>query len=121
MIIMPNGPLSNGIINNFSNTGIRRVEWKFSLAYGDDIDLAKELILSMLNSDSRVLHSPAEPFASLLEMSDSSIILVARVWVKTDDFWSLYFDINESIYKTFPKKGFNFPFPQLDVFIKNRS
>lgn len=121
MIIMPNGSLSNGIINNFSNTGVRRVEWKVSISYGDDIDLAKSIILEMLNTDERVLREPAEPFSSLLEMGDSSIVVVARAWVKTEDFWSLYFEINEKIYKTFPNKGLTFPFPQLDVTIKNRS
>lgn len=118
MIIVPNGPLSNGIVNNFSQTGVRRVEWKIGLAYGDNVSDAKELILKMLNEDSRVLQEPAAPFAGLDQMADSAIIIVARAWVKTEDFWSLYFEINESIYIKYPKNGFNFPFPQLDVVIK---
>ena len=115
MIIVPNGPLSNGIINNFSRTGVRRVDWKIGLSYGCDVQAAKELILKMLNEDSRVLQEPATPFAGLDQMADSSIIIVARAWVLTEDFWSLYFSINEEIYAKFPENGFNFPFPQLDV------
>ncbi|MDD2419297.1 MAG: mechanosensitive ion channel [Bacteroidales bacterium] len=122
LIIVPNGPLSNGIINNFSQTGFRRVEWKISLAYGDDVSSAKQLILDMLAKDERVLDNPAAPFAALDQMADSSIVIVARCWVKTEDFWDLYFEINEAIYSTYPKKGFNFPFPpQLDVFVKKES
>lgn len=118
LIIVPNGPLSNGIINNFSRTGVRRVEWSISLAYGDDVHAAKELILSMLNSDERVLNEPAVPFAGLDKMADSSIVIVVRCWVKTSDFWDIYFKINEDIYTTFPAKGFNYPFPKLDVTVK---
>ncbi|MFA6769592.1 MAG: mechanosensitive ion channel domain-containing protein [Bacteroidales bacterium] len=118
MIIVPNGPLSNGIINNFSRTGVRRVDWRIELSYGDDLQKAKELILNMLNEDSRVLKEPAEPFAALDKMGESAIVIVARAWVKTEDFWSLYFKINEDIYTKYPENGFRFVFPQLDVNIK---
>lgn len=118
MIIVPNGPLFNGIVNNFSQTGVRRVEWKFSLTYGHDIQAAKQLILDMLSKDSRVLQEPAAPFAALSEMADSSVVIVARAWVKTEDFWSLYFEIYENIYIKYPEKGFEFPLPQLDVNLK---
>lgn len=118
MIIVPNGPLSNGIINNFSRTGIRRVEWKIELSYGNNVAKAKELILKILNEDERVLQDPAVPFAGLDKLADSSIIIVARAWVKTEDFWGLYFKINEDIYTKFPENGFLFPFPQLDVHLK---
>ncbi len=118
MIIVPNGPLANGIINNFSRTGVRRVEWKIGLSYGDNLPAAKELILKMMNEDSRVLKEPAEPFAALDQMADSSIVIVARAWVKTEDFWDLYFKINEDIYIKYPQNGFSFPFPQMDVYLK---
>jgi small conductance mechanosensitive channel len=118
MIIVPNGPLANGIVNNFSRTGVRRVEWKIGLSYGDDLPAAKELILKMMNEDPRVLKEPAEPFAALDQMADSAIVIVARAWVKTEDFWDLYFKINEDIYIKYPQNGFNFPFPQMDVYLK---
>lgn len=118
MIIIPNGPLSNGIVNNFSQTGVRRVEWKVSLPYGHDLQAAKELIINMLNKDSRVLQEPAAPFATIDQMADSAVVIVARAWVKTEDFWGLFFDINESIYTKYPENGFEFPFPQLDINLK---
>lgn len=120
MVIAPNGSLSNSVINNFSRTGVRRAEWKFGLSYGDNLPAAKELILKIINEDSRVLNEPAPPFAALDQMADSAIIIVARCWVKTEDFWDLYFKVNEQIYQRFPQEGFNFPFPQMDVHIKSK-
>jgi small conductance mechanosensitive channel len=119
-IILPNGTLANGNITNYSNNDTRRVDWTISIEYGNDVDLAKESLLELVNNDPRVLKEPAAPFCALSELSSSSINIVLRVWVKAEDYWSTFYDINEKVYKELPKKGINFPFNQLDVFIKNK-
>lgn len=117
-IVLPNGALSNGAINNFSITGTRRCEWKIGISYGDDVSKAKEIILNLIKAHPAVINDPMEPFVALAELADSSVIIVARAWTKSEDYWTLTFDINEQVYNQLPKNGINFPFPQMDVHIK---
>lgn len=113
-IMIPNGGISTGIINNYSKESIRRVEWTFGIGYGDDYDLAKATIASMLDQDARVLKDPAY-FIALSSLGDSSVNIVVRAWTSTGDFWSVFFDMNEKVYKQFPIVGLNIPYPQMDV------
>jgi small conductance mechanosensitive channel len=113
-IIIPNGSLASSSMTNFSAEETRRVDWKFGIAYGDDYDKAKEVLLSWIEADTRALKEPA-PFIALSELADSSVNIVVRVWVDPADYWSLYFDMNEKVYKEFGKHGLNIPFPQMDV------
>ena len=115
-IIVPNGGLSTGIINNYSKEGKRRVDWTFGIGYGDDHDKAKEVLSRMLDEDTRVLKYPAY-FIALHSLGDSSVNIVVRAWVATSDYWSVYFDMNERVYKEFGKYGLNIPFPQMDVHV----
>ena len=113
-IMIPNGGISTGIINNYSKESIRRVEWTFGIGYGDDYDLAKATIASMLDQDARVLKDPAY-FIAVSSLGDSSVNIVVRAWTSTGDFWSVFFDMNEKVYKQFPIVGLNIPYPQMDV------
>ena len=114
MIIVPNGNIVSNIINNFSAEDVRRVDWTFSISYGDDYDTAKATILELLAADERVMKEPA-PFVALSQMADSSINIVVRVWTKASDYWGVYFSMNEQVYKIFPTKGLNFPYPHMVV------
>ena len=120
-IVLPNGALSGGTINNISQNPTRRVEWKVTVEYGSDVQSARKVVLGMLASDKRVLtgsDAPAEPNVSLSALLDSSIELQIRCWVKTEDYWDVLYAINEQIYNELPQNGINFPFPQLDVHIR---
>ena len=122
VIVLPNGSLSSGTINNISQNPIRRLEWKIGVEYGSDIDVARKVILEILNADARVLHgkdAPDEPNVKLSGLLDSSVEIQARCWVRTDDYWDLLWEVNELIYKELPKNGIDFPFPQLDVHLHN--
>ena len=118
-IILPNGALSNGVINNYSRQKWRRIEFVVGLEYGCDAEAAKEALLEIANSEERVAHlaqgAPAEPFVGLKALSASSVDFTLRVWVKSDDYWPVYFKINEMIYISLPQKGLDFPFPQVTV------
>ena len=119
-IIIPNGGLATGSLTNFSVQPTRRVDWTVGIAYGDDYDQAKAIVLDILKADKRILSDP-EPFVALGELADSSVNLTVRAWVNAADYWDVYFDFNEKIYKTFAKKGINIPFPQLDVHMHSDS
>ena len=118
VIIIPNGILSNGTINNFSTRTIRRVDLTVDVEYGSSSDTVKEVLNSIIKDDARILKEPAEPFIALSTLKDSSIQFTIRLWVSASDYWGVYFETIEKIYNELPKNGINFPFPQLDVNIK---
>ena len=121
-ILIPNGALSTGSINNYSVQPMRRVDWALSIQYGDDFNKASEAIKEIVNSDDRVVKdNPSQAvFVGLKDLGDSAVILTIRAWCKSADYWGLYFDINQRMYAELPDKGVHFPFPQLDVhLVKN--
>lgn len=120
-ITIPNGGLSTGSINNYSKESFRRVDWTISISYGDDVENARKSILDIIRSDARVIANddPAQPgrgpVVYLNTLGASSVDLTVRAWVKSADYWGVYFGLNERFYAELPSKGVNFPFPQLDV------
>ena len=117
-IIIPNGGLSTGSMTNFSTEAKRRVDLTFGIAYGDDVDKAREVLMKLIKADERIINDPAEPFIAVSELADSSVNLVVRVWAEASNYWGIYFDLTEKVYKTFDKEGLNIPFPQMDVHIQ---
>jgi len=117
-IIIPNGGLSTGAMTNFSTEPQRRVDWTIGIGYGDDVDTAKKVIQGMLDADSRILKDPAT-FIAVSELADSSVNFAVRGWVNASDYWGVYFDLNENVYKEFDKNGLNIPYPQMDVHVHN--
>lgn len=115
-IMIPNGGLSTSSLINFSKEETRRVDWTFGIGYGDDVDKAKEVLLNLIKSDSRIKNDP-EPFIAVSELADSSVNFAVRVWVDAGDYWGVYFQMNEQVYKTFDKEGLNIPYPQMDVHV----
>jgi len=116
-IIIPNGGLANGSMTNYSTEEKRRVDWTFGIGYGDKTDDAKTVLLDLMKEDSRILSDPAEPFVAVSELGDSSVNFAVRAWVKSEDYWGVFFDMNEKVYNTFDKKGLNIPYPQMDVHV----
>ncbi|MBE6319203.1 MAG: mechanosensitive ion channel [Bacteroidales bacterium] len=143
-IIIPNGGLSTDSINNYSREDYRRVDWEICLSYGNDIEIARRIILNILNSDERIVKNFIEddmeqrglshknpikkasniktdrsPVVVLSKLADSSINLTARAWTTSGNYWAVMTDINEVIYNELPKHGLSFPFPQMDIHIIN--
>ncbi len=117
-VILPNGALSTGPVTNFNKETDRRLDWVFSISYGDDYDQAKAVLQRLCDADARILKEPA-PIIELIKMSDNSIDITVRARVKPEDYWAVFFRMNELVYKTFPEEGLHFPFPQVDVHVKN--
>ena len=113
-IVIPNGPLSTGSINNFSRQNTRRVEWIIGVSYGDDFDRAKKLIQKILENDARVIQKLGTTIA-INELTSSAVNIVIRCWVRSGDFWDVYFDINRQLYVQLPASGIVFPFSQVNV------
>lgn len=116
VVYIPNGSTSSAVIVNYSREATRRVEWTIGIDYGEDVERARTAITEVLEADSRVLKDPA-PFVAVSTLADSSVNIVVRVWVATENYWDVYHDTYRRIYDTFNGKGINFPFPQQTVHI----
>ena len=113
-IYLPNGALSSGNITNYSKEPLRRVDFTVAVEYGEDIDKVRKALKDILDKDARVLQEPA-PVIVLGALADSSVNMTVRVWVKSEDYWSVFFETNETIYNEFNRLGINFPYPQLTI------
>lgn len=113
-IIVPNGQIFGSNITNYSARDTRRVDMVFGIGYDDDIRKAKQVITDILAADDRILEDPA-PLVAVGELADSSVNFNVRPWVKSSDYWSVYFDLNEKIKMTFDEQGISIPYPQMDV------
>jgi len=113
-IIIPNSSIIGGNITNFSAKETRRVDFVFAIGYDDDLKLAKTTLEEIINEDERVLKDPAA-FVAVNELADSSVNFVVRAWVKSSDYWGVYFDTHEAVKVTFDAEGISIPFPQQDV------
>ena len=121
VIIIPNGILSNNIINNYSDQKFRRVDLTVDVEYGSSAEQVKKLLGSMIENDSRILNTPAAPFIALSALKESSVQFTLRLWVNSSDYWNVYYELTERIYKELPENGIQFPFPQLDINIKTNN
>lgn len=117
LVIIPNGPLSTGALINYSAEDVRRVDWTFGIAYGDDVQAFRKAINDCIASDDRILNDPPS-FIGLAELADSSVNFTVRVWVNTPDYWDVFFAMNEKVYTKFPEYNLNIPFPQMDVHVQ---
>lgn len=116
-VTVPNGSLTNAAITNYSAEGQRRVELTFSVSYDCDIDKVKQILLSVAENDPKALKDPA-PLARLKTQSTSSLDFVLRVWCAPENYWDLYFDLNENVKKALDEAGMEIPFPQMDVHMR---
>lgn len=115
-VILPNGALSSGNMTNFSKEPDRRVDLSISVEYGSDVDKVKQVLLQTISKDERILKDGGkEPFVAISALSQCSVDYTVRLWVKSENYWGVFFDMNENIYKTFNAEGIKFPFPQLTV------
>lgn len=117
-IIVPNGPLANSNITNYSIKETRRVDFPVGISYDADVQQAREVLLAVLNADSRVLQDPA-PVVFLTELADNSLNLSVRAWVKAPDYWSVFFEDLEKMKVELDKVGIGIPYPQRDIHVYN--
>jgi len=117
VVYMPNGTLSAAEIVNYSEKDVRRLDNTFGIAYDCDFEKAKEIITKICEEHELVLKDPA-PFVRVSNHGNSSIDIVARVWTKSADYWTVHFDLLEKVLTEFEANGIEIPYEQLDVNIK---
>jgi len=114
LIIIPNSQIMNGTITNYSAEETRRVDLSFGVGYEADIKKVKDILNGLIANHKLILKDP-EPFVRLGNLGDSAIDFTVRVWVKTADYWAVYFDLTESAKEAFDKENISIPYPQMDV------
>lgn len=122
IIIIPNGVLSNSIVNNYSQMSMRRLDIKVNVEYNSSSEQVNGLLRTIIEEDPRSLNqshgAPSDPFVGLSALLDSSVEYTVKVWVKADEYWGLHYALMERIYNELPKHGVNFPYPKMDIEIK---
>lgn len=117
VVYVPNGTLANNNIINYSEKNTRRVDLDFSISYDSDPEKAKALIMDIIASHKLILSDP-EPFVRVGSHDDSSLCIKCRVWTATEDYWTVHFDLLESVKASFTANGIEIPYNQIDVHIK---
>jgi len=106
IIILPNGPVANGNIINYTKAEQRRVDWIFGISYGDDLKTAKELITKFIEEDQKILKDPL-PFIGIESLTNTAVNISVKAWAATTDYWDVYYAINERVYTEFEPAGLN--------------
>lgn len=119
-IYIPNGQVSSGKIINFSHETTRRLDLIFSIGYNDDFQKAKKIINNIINKHEFALKDP-EPVVRVCEHADNSIKIAAKVWVLTESYWDLNYDLLESVKIAFDQNGIEIPYNQMDIYIKENN
>jgi small conductance mechanosensitive channel len=116
IVVVPNGKIWGGVITNVTGSDTRRVDMTFGISYSDDIAKAAQVLEDIVSSHELILKEPA-PVIRLHELADSSVNFVCRPWVKTSDYWTVYWDVTRAVKERFDRDDISIPFPQRDVHI----
>jgi small conductance mechanosensitive channel len=114
IIYIPNGTINTSVMTNYSQNGTRRIELTIGIDYGEDFDKVKYTINQIIAKETRIITDPT-PLVEITRLADSAVNVVIRIWVKSADYWDVYFNMNKTIYSTFNEAKINFPFPQLTI------
>ncbi|MFQ6041229.1 MAG: mechanosensitive ion channel family protein [Candidatus Poribacteria bacterium] len=113
-IIVPNSKIYGDVIKNIWAYDTRRVDLVFGISYDSPIQKAIEIIMNLIKEDDRILSDP-EPMVAVSELADSSVNFVVRPWVKSEDYWPVFFDLTRKVKESFDENGIEIPFPQAVV------
>jgi len=120
VLIIGNSSAINSAIVNYSLKNTRRVDMEFSIAYENDFRKAKSIIREEIEKSGYALNDPA-PFVNIKEHGDSAIVIIARTWVKSPDYWDFYWSLMEDVKMAFDKNGITIPYTQMDVHLKDKN
>ena len=116
-ILIPNGILTDSSIVNYSSKEIRRVDLTFSVSYEEDVLRVKNVLINILKNNELVLEEP-EFFVGISMHGDSAINFIVKAWCKTEDYWTVYYDLLETVKIKFDEEGISIPYPQMDLHVK---
>ncbi len=119
IITIPNGSISNGTVDNYNVNAIRRLDWNLEMEYGTPADECMEAIRAIASEEPRILDSgtagASDPYVALTALNEKSVTFMLRVWMKTEDYWSLMHDMNKRLYTELPARGFSFAYTKLKM------
>ncbi len=118
VVVIPNGVAGNSVVTNYNVKDTRRNDLSFAISYDCDFEKAKSLIKDCMDKNELILQDPA-PFINIKEHGDNAIVILARYFTKSDDFWAAHWYMLEAVKKTFDDNGITIPYPQIDVHIKS--
>ena len=118
VVLVPNGSIINGNVINYSTKPTRRVDFTFSIDYAADYKLAQQVILDVCAKHNLILEDP-KPTVRISKWNSSSIDLSTKVWTKNQDYWTVTFDLLETVYDEFNKAGIKIPYNQLEISYRN--
>ena len=116
-VVIPNSMITSDVVVNFTRSGTRRLDLSYGVSYQADLQKAKEILQTLVEEDSRVFADPA-PLVAVGELKESSVTLVCKVWCKEEDYWPLYYRMQEAVKAAFDQAGISIPYAQLDVHVK---
>lgn len=114
VLVVPNNLIWSGVVTNVTAQKLRRVDLMFGVAYSDDVEKVEEILADIAASHELTLDTP-EPLIKLHELADSSVNFILRPWVKTDDYWIVYWDLIRTVKMRFDAEGITIPFPQREI------
>ncbi len=127
MVIIPNGGLSTEAMKNYTAEKYRRVDLDYTFAYGTDLDKVKAAINEVQAQNPLIMQGPvddspvvAAPWVGITEFGEKGVIVNTRTWCKTEDYWTVYFYMNETVYQQLKDRGFMFPVGRMNVNIQEK-
>mgnify|MGYP000385189130 CR=1 FL=1 len=112
-VVIPNSMITSDVVVNFTRSGTRRLDLSYGVSYQADLKRAKELLRGLVEEDERVFQEPA-PLIAVGELKDSSVTLVCKVWCKEEDYWPVYYKMQEAVKEAFDREGISIPYPQME-------
>lgn len=113
-ITLPNSKILNEVVTNYDSNNTRRVNFEFEVAYENDVEKVKKIVLDCMNSNGKVRLEPA-PFCRLKSLGDHNLLFVGRCWCDREDYWTVYYDITETVFNEFKRCGIAIAYNQLEV------
>ena len=118
-IMIPNGTLANTTVTNYTSKDLRRVDLTFAVGYEEDVLKVKNVIENVIKTENFILKEP-EPFISISEHGDNAVGFIVKAWCKTEDYWTVYYNLLEKVKIRFDEENISIPYPQIDVHIKEK-
>lgn len=116
-VIVPNSKITGDVVVNFTTNGTRRLDLSYPVSYSADLHKGKEILSGLAREDGRVLSDPA-PVIAVGELSDSGVTLVMKLWCRQEEYWNLYYAMQEAVKLAFDREGIEIPYPQMDVHMR---
>ena len=118
LVQIPNSKIATESITNYSNAPVRRIEFLIATSYGDDVEKVQSVLLKLINEHPPVLQEEGKkPVVHVKEFRDNDILYTARAWSANKDYWTVYFDIMDTVKPTFEKNGISFSYPHVNVHV----